>query len=103
MSGDSGPCAMRLASINKESGSETGLATIVLHKMEGGLVMETQVNHIHVVRRLAIEFICLFVYLYICLSFSDHIYQSIKCSNKMSYNLFRIPNHLLLLNHAGLI
>ena len=67
VSGDSGPCAMRLASISKESGPDTELATTLLHKMEGGLVMGTQVNHIHVVRELASLVVCLFVCLTICL------------------------------------
>ena len=73
MSGDSGPCAMRLASISKESGPDTELATTLLHKMEGGLVMGTQVNHIHVVRQLASLVVCLFVCLTICLLSTSHI------------------------------
>ena len=77
MSGDSGPSAMRLASINKESGPDTELATTLLHKMDGGLVMGTQVNHKHVVRGLASSVV---LYVHIFVLYLQATYQTINSS-----------------------
>ena len=64
--------------------------------LEGGLVMVTQVNHIHVVRGLASLFVCLFNYLFVI--YRPHINPlNLQCL------ILRIPNHLLFLSHSGLI